>query len=84
VEQRLSANQEVDPVAVVSETRSTHKLRASASFVRKVPLRMAVPLPAWALWGVAAALAFIWGVITLGIAVALSKTSPNTWWLVLP
>ena len=41
-----------------------------------------VPFPAWFIWLMAVALSLGWGIIVLGIAVALSETSP-TWWLVL-
>jgi DNA-binding CsgD family transcriptional regulator len=45
--------------------------------------RITVPLHAWVMWGFAATLSFVWGVIVLGIAVALSESSPM-WWMVLP
>jgi DNA-binding CsgD family transcriptional regulator len=59
------------------------KSLSKRSRAHRILTRVAVPLPAWLLWGVAATLSLGWSVTALGIAVALSETT-STWWVVLP
>ena len=66
-----------------AEPQSQARLLGSLRTARRILARAAVPVPAWVLWGIAAALSLACTVTALGIAVALSETTPM-WWMVLP
>jgi DNA-binding CsgD family transcriptional regulator len=69
---------------LVATTESLSRIGRMKSFrpARRITDRVALPLHAWVIWSLAATLSFVWGVIVLGIAVALSESSPM-WWMVL-
>ena len=71
------------PVASVSEPQRKRSAIEYLRVMRGALAKVAVPLPAWVLWGVALTVSLAWGVTALGIAVALSETT-STWWVVLP
>jgi DNA-binding CsgD family transcriptional regulator len=70
-------------VASVSELQRKRSPIEYLRVLRGSLSKVAVPLPAWVLWGVAVTVSLAWGVTALGIAVALSETT-STWWVVLP
>lgn len=70
-------------MAVTTESLSERNLFEPLRRLRRILGRSPVPAHAWIMWGFAATLSFAWGVVALGIAVALSETSPM-WWMVLP
>ena len=66
-----------------AEPQSRATVLGALRTARRILARAAVPVPAWALWGLAATLSLACTVTALGIAVALSETTAM-WWIVLP